>query len=420
MGKEKRLTWGNFILLLGVLGPGIIVNMVDNDAGGITTYSAAGARYGYAIIWIMIPSLLLLYMVQEMNARMGIVTGKGLAALIRERFSLRLTAVIMLSVMIANFANTVGEFAGVAASSELFGVSKYIAVPLVAVAVWYMVLKGSYRIVEKIFLVISLVYITYIIAAIMAKPDWGAVARGTFVPSVQSNVSWIIMVITVIGTTIAPWMQFWQQSAVVDKGLGIKDLAFERFDTGFGAALAVIDAIFIIICCAAAFFNKAGVGATQITTAEQAARGLAPIAGQYASYLFAIGLLNAGVFAASILPMSSAYAVCEAFGWESGVDRSFSEAPKFYIIYTLFIFGGAAFILIPKIPLVTVMLISQTINGVFLPIVVTCMLLIINDRETMGNYVNGDKYNVVAWGAVALLYILDIWLVITGVFPIGR
>lgn len=417
---EKKLIGTQVAILLTVIGPGIIVNMVDNDAGGITTYSAAGAKYGYPILWIMIPSLLLLYVVQEMNVRMGIVTGKGLASLIRERFSFRLTAAVMIGLLVANFANTVGEFAGVAASSELFGVSKYIAVPLVAFLVWYLLLKGTYSVVEKVFLIISLVYFTYIPAAILAKPDWQQVAKGLFIPSGQLNVSWMIMVITVVGTTIAPWMQFWQQSAVVDKGLKLRDLAYERFDTGFGATLAVIDAIFIMICCAAAFFNNPQVGSTQITSAAQAAKGLAPIAGQYASYLFAIGLLNAGIFAASILPMSSAYAMCEAFGWESGVDRSFSKAPKFYTIYTLFIVAGAAFVLIPGAPLVTLMLLSQTINGVFLPIVVTCMLLIINDRDVMGNYVNGRTYNRFVWLAVIVLYIMDIWLVISGIFPIGR
>lgn len=416
--KNKAFRWGSLTMLLAVIGPGIIVNMVDNDVGGIATYSSAGAKFGYQIIWVMIPSLVLLYMVQEMNVRMGIVTGKGLAALLRERFSIRLTTLVMLGLLIANFANTVGEFAGVAASSQLFGVSKYISVPLVAVGVWLLLLKGSYKLVERIFLVISVVYFTYIIAAILAKPNWSLVAKGTFIPSVQTNVGWIVMVITIIGTTIAPWMQFWQQSAVVDKGLKIKDLNYERIDTGLGAVLCVVDAVFIIICCAAAYFNKGN--AINITDAAQAAKGLAPIAGSFASYLFAIGLLNAGVFAASILPQSSAYAACEAFGWESGVDHSFSEAPKFYTIYTVFIAGGAVFVLIPGMPLWFLMLLSQTINGVFLPIVVTCMLIIINDRDFMGDHVNKPTYNKVAWFAVVVLYILDIWLVLAGLFPIGH
>ncbi|MBK5092314.1 MAG: Nramp family divalent metal transporter [Actinobacteria bacterium] len=419
MAREKRLTKKNLLLMLSVLGPGIIVSLVDNDAGGIATYSVAGAKYGYAIIWVMIPTLVLLYMVQEMNARMGIVTGKGLAALIRERFSLRLTAAIMVAVMVANFANTIGEFAGVAASSQLFGIPSYISVPVAAAGVWFLVLKGSYRRVEKIFLLVGGIYVCYIISMFLAKPDWLEVAKGTFIPSGQLNASWIIMVITVIGTTIAPWMQFYQQASVVDKGLDKKDLVFERIDTAVGNVFLFIAAFAIIVCCAAAFFNKPGVGATQITSAEQAALGLAPIAGKYASYLFAAGLLFASLFAASVLPLSSAYSVCEAFGWESGIDRSFSEAPKFYWTYTLFIAGGALLVMIPNIPLITVMVISQTINGVLLPIIVTCMLMIIKDRDIMGKYVNGDRYQVAAWICVVILYILDLWLVISSIFPIG-
>jgi NRAMP (natural resistance-associated macrophage protein)-like metal ion transporter len=420
MTEEKRFTKNNLLLLLSVLGPGIIVSLVDNDAGGIATYSVAGARYGYAIIWVMIPTLALLYMVQEMNARMGIVTGKGLAALVRERFSLRLTAAIMVAVMVANFANTIGEFAGIAASSQIFGIPSYVAVPVAAAGVWFLVLKGSYRRVEKIFLLVGGIYVCYIISAFLAKPNWGEVAKGTLIPSGQLNLSWIIMVITVIGTTIAPWMQFYQQASVVDKGLDKKDLVFERIDTGVGNVFLFIAAFAIIVCCAAAFFNKPGVGATQIKSAEQAALALAPIAGKYASYLFATGLLFASLFAASVLPLSSAYSVCEAFGWESGIDHSFSEAPKFYLTYTIFIVGGALFVLIPKMPLITVMLISQTINGVLLPIIVTCMLMIIKDREIMGNYVNGDTYQRVAWMCVFILYTLDLWLVISSVFPVGR
>jgi len=420
MTEEKRFTKNNLLLLLSVLGPGIIVSLVDNDAGGIATYSVAGAKYGYAIIWVMIPTLMVLYMVQEMNARMGIVTGKGLAALIRERFSLRLTAAIMVAVMVANFANTIGEFAGVAASSQIFGIPSYLSVPVAAVGVWFLVLKGSYRRVEKIFLFVGGIYLCYIISMFLAKPDWLEVVKGTFIPSGQLNASWIIMVITVIGTTIAPWMQFYQQASVVDKGLDKKDLVFERIDTAVGNVFLFIAAFAIIVCCAAAFFNKPGVGATQITSAEQAALGLAPIAGKYASYLFAAGLLFASLFAASVLPLSSAYSVCEAFGWESGIDRSFSEAPKFYLTYTLFIVGGALFVMIPKIPLITVMLISQTINGVLLPIIVTCMLMIIKDRDIMGNYANGDKYQEVAWICVVILYVLDLWLVISSIFPIVR
>lgn len=417
---NRRFTKQNVLLLLSVLGPGIIVMMVDNDAGGIATYSVAGAKYGYKILWILIPTAFLLYMVQEMNARMGVVTGKGLAALIREEFSFRLTALIMVAMVVANFANTVSDFAGISASAQIFHIPYWVAVPVAAALIWIIVLRGSYHRVEKIFLLVGVVYVAYIVSAIMVKPDWGAVAKGAFVPSGQFSASYIVLVITVIGTTIAPWGQFFQQSSVVDKGLTTKDLVYERIDTAMGTVFLTIAAGAIVICCAAAFFNKPGVGATHITSADQAARALAPVAGGYASYLFAFGLLFASIFAACILPLTTAYTVCEAFGWEYGIDRSFSEAPKFYTVYTVFIVGGAAFIMIPKMPLITVMLLSQTVNGILLPVVLTCMLKIIRNRDVMGNYVNGDTYNTIAWVAVVVLYILDFVLVISSIAPIGR
>jgi NRAMP (natural resistance-associated macrophage protein)-like metal ion transporter len=419
---EKRAPWftrQNILMLLSVIGPGIIVSMVDNDAGGIATYSVAGARYGYSILWLMIPTGVLLYMVQEMNARMGIVTGKGLAALIREEFSFRLTALIMLAMFVANFANAVSDFAGIAASSELFGIPYYLAVPIAAAAIWWLVLKGSYRIVEKVFLLVSLVYVAYIISAFLAKPQWNEVARGLFVPSGQMNTSFIVMVVTIVGTTIAPWMQFYQQSSIVDKGLDVKSLVYERIDTGIGTVFLVVAALAIMICCAAAFFNKPGVGATTITTADQAATALAPVAGQYASYLFGFGLLFASVLAACILPLATAYTICEAFGWEYGIDRTFAQAPKFYAVYTTFIVGGAALIMIPGMPLITLMIVSQTLNGILLPIVLTCMLKIMRNRDVMGDHTNGDTYNALVWVAVGALYALDAWLVVSSIFSIG-
>lgn len=418
---EKRESWmtrKNFLMLLSVLGPGIIVSMVDNDAGGIATYSVAGAKYGYSILWLMIPTGILLYMVQEMNARMGIVTGKGLASLIREEFSFRLTALIMMAMLAANFTNTVSEFAGIAASSQMFGIPYFLAVPVAAGAIWWLVLKGSYKIVEKVFLLVSLVYVAYIVSAFLAKPAWGEVAKGLFIPSGNLGTSFTVMAVTIIGTTVAPWMQFYQQSAIVDKGLSVKDLVYERIDTAVGTVFLIIAALAIMICCAAAFFNNPGVGSTTITSAEQAAKALAPVAGQYASFLFAFGLLFASLFAACILPLTTAYTVCEAFGWEYGIDRSFSEAPKFYTVYTSFIVGGAAFILIPGMPLITLMILSQTIMGMLLPVVLTCMLKIIRNRDVMGDHVNGDTYNTIAWMAVFALYIMDAWLVISTVFKI--
>ncbi len=414
MNKQKML------MLLSVLGPGIIVMVADNDAGGIATYSVAGARYGYQILWVLIPAGILLFMVQEMNARMGVVTGKGLAALIREEFSFRLTALIMLAMILANFANTVSNFAGISASAHVFGVPGWIAVPVSAALVWFLVLKGSYKRVEKVFLLVSVVYIAYIVSAILAKPEWGQVARGAFVPGGQLDAAYILMVITIVGTTIAPWGQFYQQSSVVDKGLKASDLAYERVDTAMGAVFLTITAGAIVVCCAAAFFNKPGVGATSITSADQAARALAPVAGRYASSLFAFGLLFASLFAACILPLTTAYTVCEAFGWEYGIDRTISEAPNFYTVYTVFIAGGAAVVLVPKVPLITVMLASQAINGLLLPVVLTCMLKIIRDRDVMGDHVNGGAYNVVAWVAVAVLYGLDLWLVLSSLRIVGR
>ena len=415
----KTLNRKNIGLLLSVIGPGIIVMMADNDAGGIATYSSAGARYGYRILWILVPASVLMFMVQEMNARMGVVTGKGLADLIREEFSLRLTALIMLAMFIANYSNTVSNFAGIAASSELFGIPRFFAVPVASLLVWLIVLKGNYKKTEMVFLLVSIVYVAYLVSAFLAKPDWGEVAKGAFVPSWQWDASYIIMAVTMIGTTVAPWEDFFQQSSVVDKGLGAKDLRFEQIDTALGSVFLTISAAAIVICCAAAFFNKPGVGATQITSAEQAAKALAPVAGKYASYLFAFGLLFASLFSATIMPLTTTYMVCEAFGWERGLDRSFREAPRFYVIYTFLVWGSAAVILIPGMPLVAIMILSQTINGLILPVILTCMLRIVRNRELMGSFTYGDLYYRVVWVTVGLLYVLDFLVLASTILPIG-
>ncbi|MHB8780973.1 MAG: Nramp family divalent metal transporter [Candidatus Geothermincolia bacterium] len=409
-GKTRR----NFLLFLTVLGPGLITAMVDNDAGGIATYSIAGARYGYGILWMLVFTAIALAVVQEMTVRMGMVTGKGLAALIRERFSLRLTALLMLALLITNFANTMSNFAGIAASLELFGITRYIAVPILAGGIWWLVVKGTYKWVEKIFLMASLVYISYILSALMARPAWGDVAKGVAVPHMTLDSSFIVIMVTIVGTTIAPWMQFYQQAAVVDKGLDLSSYRYERWDTILGAALMTVVAGFIIIATAAAFFNNPSVGATSINTADEAARALAPIAGRNASYLFGIGLFVASSFAGSILPLSTAYTVCDAFGWESGIDHNFHEAPRFYILYTSFIVGGGVLMLIPKIPLLSVMFISQTMNGILLPVILVCMLLICNDREIMGDYVNKGFFNGVAWAVAIGVAALSLILVVVG------
>lgn len=417
--KERRLGRREILIFLTVLGPGLITAMVDNDAGGIASYSVAGARFGYEFLWVLVFTAILLSLVQEMTVRMGTVTGKGLAALIRERFSLRLTALIMLILVITNFANTVSNFAGLAASMQLFGVPAWLAVPPLAALIWWLVVKGTYKRVENVFLIASLVYVSYIIAAFMAKPDWGEVGKALVTPSIQFNTTYLVMMVTIIGTTIAPWMQFYQQAAIVDKGLDSSKISYERVDTAIGSLLMTIVAMFIIIACAAAFYYNPQAGATTITTAEEAAAALTPVAGSYASYLFGLGLLVASLFAGSILPLSTSYTVCEAFGWESGVDRPYREAPRFYFIYTFFIAGSAALVMIPNIPLVLLMVISQTMNGILLPVILVCMLILINDRDIMGAYVNPPKLNAAMWAITILITLLIMIMIASIFFPSG-
>lgn len=401
------------MLLLAVLGPGIITANVDNDAGGITTYSVAGAHYGYNILWIMPLIALALIIVQEMSARLGIATGKGLADLIRESLGLRLTTIVIGIMLIANLANTVSEFAGVAASMEIFGISKYISVPAVALLVWLLIVKGSYGRVEKIFLVASAIYLTYVLSGIMANPDWHEVGRAFVTPSFQFNAGYVTIVVTIIGTTIAPWMQFYQQASIVDKGLKVTDMIYERIDVIVGSLFAVFVASFIVIACAATLY----VNNVPIETAKDAALALEPLAGRYASILFALGLLNASIFSAAILPLSTAYVVCEAFGWEMGVSRSFKEAPIFFSVYTALIVLGAAIILLPIKSLIDAMLSSQTLNGVLLPIILIVMLKLINDKRLMGRYTNGRVFNILAWITVVIVILLTVVLVVVSFFP---
>jgi Mn2+/Fe2+ NRAMP family transporter len=401
------------MVMLAVIGPGIITANVDNDAGGITTYSVAGAHYGYTLLWMLPLVAIALIVVQEMSARLGVVTGKGLADLIRESMGVKITALIIGIVLIANLANTVSEFAGVAASMEIFGIPKYASVPVVAVLVWLLIVKGSYGRVEKIFLVASAIYLAYVASGILAHPDWGAVAKATVTPTFHFEAGYVTIFVTAIGTTIAPWMQFYQQASIVDKGIKVADYAYERLDVIVGSLFAVFVAGFIIVACAATL-NAAG---ARIDTAQEAAAALRPLAGAYASTLFALGLLNASVFSAAILPLSTAYVVCEAFGWELGVDRSLKEAPAFFTIYTLLIVLGAAIILLPIRSLVQAMLASQTLNGVLLPVVLIVMLRLINDKRWMGKYVNGRIFNVIAWGIVGLLILLTVILIVVSVFP---
>jgi Mn2+/Fe2+ NRAMP family transporter len=401
------------LLLLAVVGPGIITANVDNDAGGITTYSVAGAHYGYSLLWMLGLVALALIIIQEMSARLGIVTGKGLADLIRESMGVRATAVIIGIVVFANLANTVSEFAGVAASMEIFGVSKYISVPLVAVGVWLLIVKGNYKSVERIFLVASAIYFSYVLSGILANPPWGTVLEAARTPSFRFEAGYVIVFVTVIGTTIAPWMQFYQQASIVDKGLKVGELNYERIDVIVGSAFAVLVAGFITIACAATIFAKG----LHVETAKDAALALGPLAGMHAATLFALGLLNASVFSAAILPLSTAYVVCEAFGWESGVSRDLREAPVFFGVFTALIVLGAGIILLPLRSLVETMMASQTLNGILLPIILVTMLRLINDKRLMGQYVNGRVLNVIAWAMVVALIALTVILVVTSVFP---
>jgi Mn2+/Fe2+ NRAMP family transporter len=404
--RPNRPQW---LLILSVIGPGIITANVDNDAGGITTYSVAGAHYGYALLWMMPLVAVALVIIQEMSARLGVMTGKGLGDLIREMMGVRATALILLVLVFVNLANTVSEFAGVAASMDIFGVSKYISVPLAAVGVWLLIVMGNYRTVERVFLVASAVYLSYIASGLLAKPDWGEVSHAAVTPSFHFETGYITIFVTIIGTTIAPWMQFYQQSAVADKGIKPQDYRYELLDVVVGAIFAVVVAAFIMIACASTLYHHG----IRIQDANDAARALKPLAGPYASTLFALGLLNASLFSASILPLSTAYTVCEAFGWESSLSRDVKEAPTFFIIYTTLIVLGALIILLPIRSLVKAMMVSQTMNGVLLPVILIAMLLLINNKRLMGRYTNGRVYNTISWVTAVILIVLAIILIYT-------
>jgi NRAMP (natural resistance-associated macrophage protein)-like metal ion transporter len=390
------------------MGPGIITSNVDNDAGGITTYSLAGAQYGLKLIWTLIPIMIALIVIQEMCARMGVVTGKGLSDLIREKFGAKITFYLVIGVFLTNMGNVLSEFAGVAAGWEVFGVNKFISVPISAFLVWLMVVKGSYKSVEKVFLVACVFYVSYIITGIIVKPEWGHVLQQFSHPKLSFEPSEMTMLIGVVGTTIAPWMQFYLQASIVEKGIKIEEYKFARFDVVMGAIAVHIVAFFIILVCAETLF-KNGV---RIETAKDAALSLKPLAGNYCSYLFAFGLINASLFAASILPLSTTYLICEGLGWEAGIDKKFIEAPQFYGFYSLIIFLGAGVILYPHFPLIPIMYFSQVINGMVLPFVLIFMLLLINDKKLMAGYTNGPIFNTVAWVTAIVMIGFTIFLLI--------
>ena len=396
--------WRRLSLILAVVGPGIITSNVDNDAGGITTYSLAGAEFGLRLLWSMLPITGVLILIQEMSARMGAASGKGLAALIREHFGAAVTFYLMIGIVLTNLANTVAEFAGIAAAMELFHIDRHLSVPLAAILVWFIVVKGSYKAVEKVFLGACLFYVAYIITGFLIKPDWPLVTRELLTPRLDFSAPALIMVVGLVGTTIAPWMQFYLQAAVVDKGLTAEDYRIVRWDVILGSVTVSVIAIFIILVCAATL-HAHGI---RINSAKEAAMALAPLAGRYAAGLFAFGLLNASLFAASILPLSTAYTVCEAFGWESSVDCKFDEAPQFYTLYSLMIIFGAGLVMIPGAPLIPIMYLSQVLNGLVLPIILFFMLRLINDRSVMGGMVNGRLSNVLTLGAAFILSGLSI------------
>jgi NRAMP (natural resistance-associated macrophage protein)-like metal ion transporter len=413
MASFFRKGWrSRLALFLAVVGPGFITASVDNDAGGIATYSVAGAQFGYSLLGVMIPTTVALVMIQEMSSRMGAVTGKGLSDLIREEFGFRVTFFLMLALVVTNFGNIVAEFAGVASSLELFGVSKYIVVPLAALFVWALVVHGTYNSVEKIFLLASLFYIAYVVSGVLARPDWRAAALSTVTRPDSigfRNYGYLSLVIGLVGTTIAPWMQFYLQASIVEKGVTMRQYKASRLDVIVGCLFAAVVAWFIVVACAATLHS---VGKYNIETGSDAAQALRPLAGEYAYLLFAAGLFNASLFAASILPISTAYAVCEGLGLESGLDKRFDEAPAFYWLYTALIVLGGGVLLLPRFPLFRVMVLSQVVNGILLPFVLVFMLLLMNDRELMGEHVNSRWYNAVSWFTVAAMAALSLALLI--------
>ena len=401
------------VAFLAVMGPGLIAGIAGNDAGGITTYSVMGAETGLRLLWVFPITIAILAIVQEMAARLGVVTGQGLSDLIRDRFGVRPTAFAMFILVVANVANTVAEFSGAAAALEIFGVSRYIVVPVVAVAIWALVIKASYRTVERVFLSVMIVFIAYIVSAILAKPDWGAVGNALATPRFDLGPAQLLLLVAVVGTTITPYMQFYLTSAVAEKGIGVDELRLEQADAIGGSIWTNVIAIFIVVAAATTIGKVGGT----ITSATDAAQALAPIAGKFAEALFAIGLFGASVLAATIMPLSTAYVVCEAFGWESGVDKRFADARAFFSIYTFVLFAGALVVLLPGLDLLPVIVASQNLQGLLLPIVLIFMVLLVNDARLMGEHRNGRLGNVLAWTAIGLIIVLDV--VLLGVSALG-
>jgi len=403
-------------LFLAVMGPGIITANIDNDASGITTYSVAGARFGYALLWTLIPTTIALVVIQEMVARMGVVTGKGLSDLIRENYGVKSTFYMMAALLIANFGTTIANFAGWAASMEILGLSKYIMVPFGAVSVWMLVTKGSYRAVERILLFACLLYFGYVISGFMAKPEWPEVLKSAFIPQIKMDSEFVILSIAIIGTTITPWMQFYLQSSIAEKGIAKEEYKASRLDVMLGCSITDIIAFFIIVTCAATLFPQG----LRINEASEAAYALKPFAGEYAAFIFALCLANGSLLGAIIVPLATAYYICEAMGWEAGVNKTFKEAPQFMWIYTALIVVSALLILIPGAPLVFLMVLASVVNGMLLPFVLIYALSLVNNKKIMGEYVNPKSYNYISWGTVVVIICLTVFFVVTSIMPAGE
>ena len=405
--------WKRFLMFLAIMGPGIITANIDNDAPGITTYSVAGARFGYSLLWTLIPTTVALVVIQEMVARMGVVTGKGLSDLIREHYGVKAAFFMMLGLLIANFGNTVADLAGWAASMEILGVSKYIMVPVGAFSIWMLVTKGSYRFVEKILLFACLLFIGYVVSGLLAKPDWAPVLKSTLIPQVRWDSEYIMLSIAIIGTTITSWMQFYLQSSIAEKGIKKEHYKASRLDVIIGCLITDIISFFIIVTCGTLLFPHG----VRVNEAAEAAMALRPLAGQYASLMFAVSLANASLLGAIIVPLATAYYICEAMGWEAGVNKTFREAPQFMWIYTMTIALASLVILVPGAPLVLLMVLSAVINGLLLPFVLVYALLIVNNEKLMGEYKNPGSYNYIAWGTVVAIIVLTAFLVVTTLMP---
>jgi Mn2+/Fe2+ NRAMP family transporter len=414
MNRRKYvLSWKYLLLYLSVIGPGIITASIDNDASGITTYSVAGARYGYMLLWTLIPTTIALVVIQEMVARMGVITGKGLADLIRENFGIKATFFMLVVLLIANFGTTVAEFAGWAASMEIFGLSKYVMVPIGAFMIWILVTRGSYRVVERVLLGACLLYFGYVFSGFMAKPEWGTVFRNTFIPQAKLESEFIMLSIAIIGTTITPWMQFYLQSSIAEKGIKKKNYKLSKLDVVSGCLMTNIIAFFIIVTCATTLFPNG----IRISEANEAALALRPFAGEYASVLFGVSLANASILGAIIVPLATAYYICEAMGWEAGINKTFKQAPQFMWIYTGLIIISSLLVLIPGAPLVSLMVLSSVLNGILLPFVLVFALLLINNKKIMGEHVNSRRHNYISWATVITLIVLTTALLVMTVVP---